>query len=169
MEKNLKKNTYTYMCVFKHALYNWIYIYISEPLCCTPETNTILQINYMSLKKKTLLQRNLRCSQVRGHWWGGSSHAGAVPDPPDNYSWLLPTIHLQGKLFLLLEGSPAYTDGCTHLGLDQSASKGGRTVTGGKIGLLWCLEDGGKSGEKEVGKDVKGVCLNLIQQSTSHF
>ena len=29
-----------------------IYICITESLCCTPETNTTLQINYTSIKKK---------------------------------------------------------------------------------------------------------------------
>ena len=24
----------------------WIYVYITESLCCTPETNTTLKINY---------------------------------------------------------------------------------------------------------------------------
>ena len=33
MEKNLKKNIYIYICVYIH-------IYVSESLCCTPETNT---------------------------------------------------------------------------------------------------------------------------------
>ena len=28
------------------------YIWINESLCCTPKTNTILQINYTSIKKK---------------------------------------------------------------------------------------------------------------------
>ena len=36
MEKNLKKNTY---------------ICVTESLCCTPETNTTLYINYTSIKK----------------------------------------------------------------------------------------------------------------------
>ena len=45
MEKNLKKNTYVSI---------YIYIYISESLCCTPETNTTLQSNYTSIKKKQI-------------------------------------------------------------------------------------------------------------------
>ena len=35
MEKNLKKNKFTY-------IYIYIYIYIYDSLCCTPETNTTL-------------------------------------------------------------------------------------------------------------------------------
>ena len=27
------------------------YTYLAEPLCCTPETNTTLQINYTLIKK----------------------------------------------------------------------------------------------------------------------
>ena len=30
----------------------YIYVSITESLCCTPETNTILQINYTSVKIK---------------------------------------------------------------------------------------------------------------------
>ena len=37
MEKNLKKK--------------YMYIYVTESLCCTPETNTTLYINYTSIKK----------------------------------------------------------------------------------------------------------------------
>ena len=29
-----------------------VYICITESLCCTPETNTTLQINYTSIKEK---------------------------------------------------------------------------------------------------------------------
>ena len=29
------------------------YIWITESLCCTPETNTILWVSYNSIKKKT--------------------------------------------------------------------------------------------------------------------
>ena len=39
MEKNTKKDKYMY-----------IHIYITESLCCAPETNTTLQINYNSVK-----------------------------------------------------------------------------------------------------------------------
>ena len=31
-----------------------MYIYITGSLCCTPETNTALQINYTSMKKKNV-------------------------------------------------------------------------------------------------------------------
>ena len=34
--------------------YNLKYVYITEALCCTPETNTILYINSTSRKKKDL-------------------------------------------------------------------------------------------------------------------
>ena len=36
MEKNLKMNIYIYVCV-------------TETLCCTPETDTTLKINYTSI------------------------------------------------------------------------------------------------------------------------
>ena len=39
MERHLKKNRY-------------IHIWISESLCCVPETNRTLYINYTSIKKK---------------------------------------------------------------------------------------------------------------------
>ena len=38
------------VCVY---IYIYIYIYIYESLCYTPETNSTLQINYTSIKKKT--------------------------------------------------------------------------------------------------------------------
>lgn len=40
MEKDLKKSVYAY-----------IYIYISESLCSTLETNTTLRVNYTSIKE----------------------------------------------------------------------------------------------------------------------
>ena len=40
IEKNLKNNIYMFVCLF------------TEPLCCIPETNTTLQINYTSNRKK---------------------------------------------------------------------------------------------------------------------
>ena len=36
----------------KILLYITEYIHITESLCCTPETNTTLYINYTSIKKK---------------------------------------------------------------------------------------------------------------------
>ena len=36
MEGNLKKNKYTYIYTY---VYLRIYLYITETLCCTPETN----------------------------------------------------------------------------------------------------------------------------------
>ena len=47
MEKNLKKYIYIYI-----YMYIYMYIYITESLCYTPETNTILKINYTSILKK---------------------------------------------------------------------------------------------------------------------
>ena len=38
-----------YVCMHIY-IYIYIYIYMAESLCCTPETNTTLQINYTSLK-----------------------------------------------------------------------------------------------------------------------
>ena len=46
MEENVKKNIN--MCV---------YMCVSELLCCTPKTSTILYINYNSIKIKTTEQR----------------------------------------------------------------------------------------------------------------
>ena len=42
LEKNLKKNIYIYIDTHTHT-------YKTEPLCPTPETNTILFINYTSI------------------------------------------------------------------------------------------------------------------------
>ena len=58
MEKNLKmnfiykniKNIIIYYYIFMHITF-YIYIYIAESLCCTPEANTILHINYTSIKR----------------------------------------------------------------------------------------------------------------------
>ena len=35
-----------------------IYICITEPLCCIPKTDTILQINYTSIKKRSVFIDN---------------------------------------------------------------------------------------------------------------
>ena len=44
MEKNMKKNIhYIFLCVC---------IYVTGSLCCTPETNTTLQINFTSIQKR---------------------------------------------------------------------------------------------------------------------
>ena len=44
MEKNLKKNRYMYIC-------------ITESLCCTPETNTKLLINSIPILNKNVFNR----------------------------------------------------------------------------------------------------------------
>jgi len=47
MEKNLKKNIYMCVCVCVY-----VYVYITESLGYILKTNTTLQINYTSIKKK---------------------------------------------------------------------------------------------------------------------
>ena len=49
-----------------------IYIYITESLCCTLETNTTLQINYTSIKRKEI---HLRCGVMM---WQGYSEVSQV-------------------------------------------------------------------------------------------
>ena len=38
---------YMYMCIYVHV---YIYACITESLCCMPETNMTLEINYTSIK-----------------------------------------------------------------------------------------------------------------------
>ena len=48
-----------------------IHIYITESLCCTPETNIILEINYTSIKKekrKEKLQKQCKIIQLKNDW-----------------------------------------------------------------------------------------------------
>ena len=141
-----KQSEKVYLYVFKHGFYNWIYIYITEPLCYTPETNTKLQIKYMSLRKNpTSAESKMQSGQGSPMRWLSPCWWGTRPTRP---LLMAPAHHPSPeKALLSLEGGPAYTEGCTHWGLDQSASKGGRTVTEGKIGLFCYLkEDGERSG-----------------------
>ena len=52
------------------------YVYITEPLCCTPQTPTALQINYTSIKKK---------KQVEGY---GGSQSGYTKRREAGAFWL---------------------------------------------------------------------------------
>ena len=54
MENNQKKNIYEYIYSYI-CIYLVIYTYVYESFCCIPETNTTLQINYTSIKKKRLV------------------------------------------------------------------------------------------------------------------
>ena len=40
---------YTYICICVY-MYMYIYACVTESLCCTPETNMTLEINYTSIK-----------------------------------------------------------------------------------------------------------------------
>ena len=50
-EKSIHTHTYIYMCVYTHT-HTHTHTRITESLCCIPETNTTLYINYISIKIK---------------------------------------------------------------------------------------------------------------------
>ena len=56
MEKDMKKN----MCVCVY-----IYMYITESLGCTPDSNPTLLINYTSIKKKKKKVQTPLCGETR--------------------------------------------------------------------------------------------------------
>ena len=73
--------------------FKWSIIYKNtESLCCTPETNVILQINYTSIKNKQLnwfsgqKQRHKRREQTYGHQ-GGKVAARRCGDGGDGMNW----------------------------------------------------------------------------------
>ena len=53
---------------------------ITEPLCCTPETNTALEINYTSIKKREI---NLVRGGKRGSSWCVAANSNCRQDKND--------------------------------------------------------------------------------------
>ena len=65
-----------------------MYIYITESLCCTPEINTTLLINYTPIKKKQkqLGDRKVGVHRAQSHWSPqalGSGQSHRTGDPCD--------------------------------------------------------------------------------------
>ena len=80
MEKNMKKNIhYIFLCVC---------IYVTGSLCCTPETNTTLQINFTSIQKR----ERETCFRLDGDPWSlmGPQNGTSGSPPSLEHKGLLP-------------------------------------------------------------------------------
>jgi len=46
----------------------WIHVYVTEPLCCIPETVTILLISYTPMQNKKFKKNFQACSMKSSAW-----------------------------------------------------------------------------------------------------
>ena len=79
MNHNGKEYEKEYICIY---MYVCVYIQKTESLCCTPEMNTTLQINYTSTKNINKLKKinSVTCASEANEWagWAGRLCAQAA-------------------------------------------------------------------------------------------